>query len=88
MREMSLAEQRYRAVLAVISDGRAVTEVAAAVGVVRRRCRRLSPSSLESSVWASTPHVRFTSSATVEDEGRRGLAVLCPVTRPAPSRNG
>jgi transposase len=29
------AEQRYRAVLAVISDGRTVTEVAAAVGVSR-----------------------------------------------------
>src|SRR5829696_4349009 len=33
MREMSVAEQRYRAVLAVISDGRTVHEVAAAVGV-------------------------------------------------------
>jgi hypothetical protein len=29
------AEQRYKAVLAVISDGRTVTEVAAAVGVSR-----------------------------------------------------
>ena len=28
-----MAEQRYRAVLAVISDGRTVTEVAAGVGV-------------------------------------------------------
>jgi len=28
MREMSVAEQRYQAVLAVISDGRSVTEVA------------------------------------------------------------
>ena len=28
MREMSVAEQRYQAVLAVISDGRTVTEVA------------------------------------------------------------
>src|SRR5919112_6459990 len=36
MREMSVAEQRYRAVLAVISDGRTVTEVAAAVGVSRQ----------------------------------------------------
>jgi transposase len=33
---MSVAEQRYRAVLAVISDGRTVTEVAAAVGVSRQ----------------------------------------------------
>jgi DNA-binding NarL/FixJ family response regulator len=28
MREMSVAEQRYQAVLAVIADGRSVTEVA------------------------------------------------------------
>src|SRR5512133_1771079 len=34
MRELSVAEQRYRAVLAVISDGRTVTETAAAVGGV------------------------------------------------------
>jgi transposase-like protein len=36
MREMSVAEQRYRAVLAVISDGRTVTEVAAQLGVSRQ----------------------------------------------------
>jgi transposase len=36
MREMSVAEQRYRAVLAVISDGRTVKEVAAGVGVSRQ----------------------------------------------------
>ena len=29
MRELSVAEQRYRAVLAVIKDGRTVTETAA-----------------------------------------------------------
>jgi hypothetical protein len=33
MREMSVAEQRYRAVLAVISDGRTITDVAAAAGI-------------------------------------------------------
>ena len=33
---MSVAEQRYRAVLAVISDGRTVKEVGAAVGVSRQ----------------------------------------------------
>ena len=33
---MSVAEQRYRAVLAVISDGRTVTDVAAAVGMSRQ----------------------------------------------------
>jgi len=36
MWQLSVAEQRYRAVLAVISDGRTVTEVAAAVGVSRQ----------------------------------------------------
>ena len=36
MRELSVAEQRYQAVLAVISDGRTVTETAAAVGVSRQ----------------------------------------------------
>src|SRR5215208_5043165 len=36
MREMSVAEQRYRAMLAVVSDGRTVTETAAAVGVSRQ----------------------------------------------------
>jgi transposase-like protein len=35
MRELSVAEQRHRAVLAVITDGRTVTETAAAVGVSR-----------------------------------------------------
>ena len=32
-----MAEQRYQAVLAVIKDGRTVTETAAAVGVSRQR---------------------------------------------------
>jgi transposase InsO family protein len=36
MRELSVAEQRYQAVLAVIRDGRTVTETAAAVGVSRQ----------------------------------------------------
>ena len=36
MREMRVAEQRYRTVLAVISDGRTVSEVAATVGVSRQ----------------------------------------------------
>jgi transposase len=39
MRELSVAEQRYRAVLAVISEGRTVKEVAAAVGVSRQSLR-------------------------------------------------
>ena len=33
---MSVAEQRYRAVLAVISDGRTITDVAGAVGMSRQ----------------------------------------------------
>ena len=36
MRELSVVEQRYRAVLAVISDGQTVKDVAAAVGVSRQ----------------------------------------------------
>src|SRR5438128_4914953 len=36
MREMSVAEQRYKAVLAVIADGRTVTEVASDWGVSRQ----------------------------------------------------
>jgi transposase InsO family protein len=36
MRELSVAEQRYQAVLAVIKDGRTVKETAAAVGVSRQ----------------------------------------------------
>jgi transposase len=36
MREMSVAEQRYQAVLAVIGDGRTVTEVAGQWGVSRQ----------------------------------------------------
>ena len=36
MRDMSVAEQRYRAVLAVISDGETVTDAAARFGVSRQ----------------------------------------------------
>ena len=36
MREMSVREQRYQAVLAVISEGHTVTEVAARFGVSRQ----------------------------------------------------
>ena len=36
MREMSVTEQRYRAVLSVIGDGRTVTEVARDWGVSRK----------------------------------------------------
>ena len=36
MRELSVAEQRYKAVLAVIGDGRSITEVAASWGISRQ----------------------------------------------------
>jgi transposase InsO family protein len=36
MKEMSVAEQRYKAILAVISDGRTVTEVASEWGINRK----------------------------------------------------
>jgi transposase len=36
MRELSLAEQRYQAVLAVISDGLSISQVAEKVGVSRQ----------------------------------------------------
>jgi transposase len=36
MRELSVAEQRYLAVLAVIGDGETVTDVAARFGVTRK----------------------------------------------------
>src|SRR5437588_8889489 len=40
MREMSVAEQRYKAVVAVIAEGRTVTEVARDWGVSRQPHRR------------------------------------------------
>src|SRR2546423_5869683 len=40
MREMSVTEQRYKAVLAVIGDGRTVSEVAKEWGVSRRTMHR------------------------------------------------
>src|ERR1700716_4241337 len=36
MRELSVAEQRYQAVLAVISDGLSISQVAEKVGVLRQ----------------------------------------------------
>jgi transposase len=40
MREMSLSEQRTKAILAVIADGRTVSEVAKDWGVCRRTMHR------------------------------------------------
>jgi transposase len=36
MREISVVEQRYQAVLAVISDGLSISQVASKVGVSRK----------------------------------------------------
>jgi transposase len=36
MRDLSVAEQRYQAVLAVISDGLSISQVASKVGVSRQ----------------------------------------------------
>ena len=44
MRELSVAEQRYQAVLAVVGDGETVTDVAARFGVPGRPCIRGWPS--------------------------------------------
>jgi transposase-like protein len=47
MREMSVTEQRYKAVLAVIGDGRTVSEVCRDWGVSRRRLEKpAAPTSL------------------------------------------
>ena len=43
MREMSVSEQRYQAVLAVISDGETVTDVAARFGVAREAVQASVP---------------------------------------------
>lgn len=37
MKELSVAEQRYQAVLAVISDGLSISQVAEKVGVSRQK---------------------------------------------------
>jgi transposase len=41
MREISVAEQRYKAVLAALADGRTVAEVADERGVCRQTMHRL-----------------------------------------------
>jgi hypothetical protein len=51
MREMSVTEQRYKAVLAVIADGRTVTEVAKDRRLRQRRFR----AALESSIACRSP---------------------------------
>jgi hypothetical protein len=61
MRELNVAEQRYKAVLAVISDGRPVTEVAAAVRVSRQTLHGWLSPSREIGRWTSIIRVRKTS---------------------------
>jgi hypothetical protein len=64
LRELSVAEQRYQAVLAVIEDGLTVTEVAARAGVTRPTMHSRPTTS---STWHRGHRVA----------GRRGLSV-CP----------
>jgi transposase-like protein len=87
MRELSVAEQRFQAVLSVIKDGRTVTETAAAVGVSRQTLHawlaKYEPAGLEGLVDGS--HRPLTSpqqmpatveAAVLEARGstRRGVA--------------
>ena len=67
MRELSVAEQRYQAVLAVISDGLSVSQVAQKMGVSRQTLHswlaRYEASGLEGLVDRS--HLLPTSSSSV-----------------------
>ena len=60
MREMSVTEQRYKAVLAVIADGRTVNEVANEWGVCRptmhRRLTRYGQHQVDQQVGAGSCH--------------------------------
>jgi transposase-like protein len=52
MKELTVAEQRYQAVLAVISDGLSISQVAEKVGVSRRRRTRGWPAGQNGSTKA------------------------------------
>ena len=62
MRELSVTEQRYQAVLAVISDGETVSGVAATYGVHRKTVRVKR---------SSAPQRRPTVTASVTDQPNR-----------------
>jgi transposase len=59
MRELRVAEQRYQVVLAVVSDGETVPDVAARFGVSRKTVHdwlaRYEAGGLENPVWAASP---------------------------------
>ena len=67
-----MAEQRYQAVLAVIAEGKTVTEVAGRWGVSRRACIRGWPG-MRRVGWRSWRTGR-TGRALGEQEGGRGVA--------------
>lgn len=98
MRELSVAEQRYRAVLAVVSDGRTVTEVAAAVGspgqslhawLARYEAEGLEGLADRSHRPSSCPHqMPAVVEAAVLGEARLGQEVLDAVSRGNPVAQG
>ena len=71
MRELSVAEQRYQAVLAVISDGETVTDVAARFGVRRQTVHEWLPG-MRLAVWRTWPIGRI---------GQHGLIPLLSHTQ-------
>src|SRR2546429_298516 len=88
MRELSVAEQRYQAVMAVISDGLSVSQVAEKVGVSRQTLHtwlaRYEAQGLEGLVDrshrpVSCPHQVSASDAGSGGGGGGGVAPLAPV---------
>jgi DNA-binding XRE family transcriptional regulator len=55
MRELSVAEQRYQAVLAVISDGLSISQVAEKVGVSRQTLSSLDMAGMACALTVSCP---------------------------------
>jgi transposase len=74
MRELSVAEQRYQAVLAVISDGLSVSQVAEKVGVSRQTLHswlaRYEAQGLEAGESGRTPQIGPTHMKVVEKNSR------------------
>lgn len=58
LRELSVSEQRYQAIVAVVEDGPTVTEFAAKVGVSGRRCTR-GCAGMQPVGWISWPTGRI-----------------------------
>jgi transposase len=83
MRELSVAEQRYEAVRAVIADGETVTDVAARFGVARKTVHgwlaRYEAGGLEGLADRShRPRSPLTSGVEMQD----GQKLELPLTRP------